>query len=74
MFAGISTQNRLFEVQTRRLDDIVGRLSAIEQDLHGIHSELQSHSDRLASIETTLKHQGERITRPEDRIPPLVHR
>jgi hypothetical protein len=39
--------------QNRRLDDIVARLSAIEQ---------------------ILREQGERITRLEERTPPLIHR
>jgi uncharacterized protein (DUF433 family) len=44
--------------QNRRLDDIVGRLTAIEQ--------------RLSNIEQILGEQGERITWLEERTPPLM--
>lgn len=52
MFYAVHSQNK-------RLDDIVARLTAIE--------------NRLLSIEKTLASHGERITRLEERIPPLVH-
>jgi hypothetical protein len=47
-------------VQNKRLDDIVARLSALEQEVRGIRAELSG-----------LR---ERVTRLEERIPPLVHR
>ncbi len=47
-------------VQNRRLDDIIGRLAAIET--------------RLASIDGVLREYGQRLTRLEERTPPLVHR
>ena len=46
--------------QNRRLDDIVGRLTAIEH--------------RLANIEQVLREHGERLTRLEERTPRLIHR
>jgi hypothetical protein len=52
-FAVIWSQNKAFELQNKRLDDIIAR---------------------LGRIENILKEQGERITRLEERIPPLVHR
>lgn len=47
-------------VQNKRLDDIVGRLMAIER--------------RLESIEGVLREHAQRLTRLEERTPPLVHR
>ncbi|HEV8525224.1 MAG TPA: hypothetical protein VGQ71_12045 [Terriglobales bacterium] len=46
-------------IQNKRLDDIIGRLQSIER--------------RLETIEGILREHGQRITRLEERIPPLVH-
>jgi len=64
--------------QNRRIDDL-------RADLKGLHGEvinLRSNMDRqfdqvhaeLNQIHADLASHGERLARPEERIPPLIHR
>jgi hypothetical protein len=54
-------------LQNKRLDDLIGRVTAIEARLLKIEEELKAVAIALTRLEN-------RVTRLEERIPPLVRR
>lgn len=57
--------------QSKRVADL---RTDMNRQFDGVNRQFDGVITRLDRIEATLIHHGERITRLEERIPPLIHR